>query len=103
MQAASATERLVEPLVFLLCLAFSLLKSHGLMQASSAVGAWMLHLVILKVLLFLLSIPGGIPTLEVACYAGYAFVPVCLSMLASVLAGMFCTLWIGPPHSVFCP
>ncbi len=30
-----------------------------------------MHLVILKVLLFMLSIPGGIPTLEVACYAGY--------------------------------
>ncbi|KAK9840708.1 hypothetical protein WJX84_009926 [Apatococcus fuscideae] len=69
--------------------------------ASSGIGAWILQLVIFKVLLFLLSIPGGIPTLEVACYSGYAFVPVCFSMVASMLAGRY-VYWAVWAYGALC-
>ena len=54
-------------------------------QASSAWGAWLLHTVLLKALLYMLGLAAAVPFLELACYAGYPFVAVCLSMTAGVL------------------
>ena len=57
------------------------------MQASSAWGAWALHLVLLKALLYLLGVAASVPVLELACYAGYPFVAVCMSMAVGVPFG----------------
>ena len=57
------------------------------MQASSAWGAWALHLVLLKALLYLLGVAASVPVLELACYAGYPFVAVCMSMAVGIPFG----------------
>ena len=54
-------------------------------QASHAGGAWLLHTVLLKALLYLLGLAAAVPFLELACYAGYPFVAVCLAMAAAAL------------------
>ncbi len=58
-------------------------------QVSEASAAWLVHWVLLKGVLWVLGIPGAIPFLELAAYAGYAFVPVCVSMLAGLALGEF--------------
>ena len=55
------------------------------MQASSAWAAWLLHTVLLKALLYVLGLAAAVPWLELACYAGYPFVAVCLAMAGGVL------------------
>ena len=60
-------------------------------QVSEASAAWLVHWVLLKGMLWVLGIPGAVPFLELAAYAGYAFVPVCISMLAGLALG-------APPH-----
>ena len=54
---------------------------------SEASAAWLVHWVLLKGVLWVLGIPGAVPFLELAAYAGYAFVPVCVSMLAGLALG----------------
>lgn len=54
---------------------------------SEASAAWLVHWVLLKGMLWVLGIPGAVPFLELAAYAGYAFVPVCISMLAGLALG----------------
>ena len=56
-------------------------------QVSEASAAWLVHWVLLKGVLWVLGIPGAIPFLELAAYAGYAFVPVCVSMIAGLALG----------------
>ena len=56
-------------------------------QVSEASAAWLVHWVLLKGMLWVLGIPGAVPYLELAAYAGYAFVPVCISMLAGLALG----------------
>ncbi|KAK9840959.1 hypothetical protein WJX81_002630 [Elliptochloris bilobata] len=54
---------------------------------SEASAAWLVHWVLLKAVLWVLGIPGAVPFLELAAYAGYVFVPVCVSMLAGLALG----------------
>ena len=61
---------------------------------SEASAAWLVHWVLLKGMLWVLGIPGAVPFLELAAYAGYAFVPVCISMLAGLALGA-----LPPPRS----
>ena len=56
-------------------------------QVSEASAAWLVHWVLLKGALWALGIPGAVPFLELAAYAGYAFVPVCISMVAGLALG----------------
>ena len=60
---------------------------RGGRQVSEASAAWLVHWVLLKGMLWVLGIPGAVPFLELAAYAGYAFVPVCISMLAGLALG----------------
>lgn len=54
---------------------------------SSAVAAWALHTFILKLILWVLGIPGSVPLLELVAYAGYAFTAACFSLLAHLFLG----------------
>jgi len=56
-------------------------------QVSEASAAWLVHWVLLKGVLWALGVPGAVPFLELAAYVGYAFVPVCISMLAGLALG----------------
>ncbi|KAL4424655.1 hypothetical protein ABPG77_002273 [Micractinium sp. CCAP 211/92] len=61
-------------------------KPDTIYNAVSSSGvAWLLHTLLLKVILYMLGIPGAVPLLELAAYAGYAFVPACASLLAQLL------------------
>ncbi|KAL4448647.1 hypothetical protein ABPG75_005866 [Micractinium tetrahymenae] len=52
---------------------------------SSSGIAWLLHTLLLKFILYMLGISGAVPLLELAAYAGYAFVPACASLLVQLL------------------
>ena len=56
-------------------------------QVSSACVAWVAHVVLLKVLLYLMGIPSAVPFLETVAYAGYPFLPVCISALVGAAGG----------------
>lgn len=58
-------------------------------MASRASGAWLLHWMIIKGVLYALGIPSAVPFLELVAYAGYTFVPACLA----VGIGVPCGLW----------
>lgn len=61
-------------------------KPDTIYNAVSSSGvAWLLHTLLLKVILYMLGIPGAVPLLELAAYAGYAFVPACASLLVQLL------------------
>ena len=47
-----------------------------------------MHTVLLKVLLYLMGIPSAVPFLETVAYAGYPFVPVCITALIGAAAGL---------------
>lgn len=57
------------------------------MQASRASGAWLLHWMIIKGVLYALGIPSAVPFLELVAYAGYTFVPACLAVGIGVPCG----------------
>lgn len=67
------------------CYDANLTRVQACLQASHAGGAWLLHTVLLKALLYLLGLAAAVPFLELACYAGYPFVAVCLAMAAAAL------------------
>ena len=46
-----------------------------------------MHLVLLKALLYMLGVSASVPVLELACYAGYPFVAVCMSMAVGIPFG----------------
>lgn len=50
-------------------------------------GAWAVHWVVLKALMYLMGAPSAAPFLELAAYAGYPFVGVCLACLAKLTLG----------------
>jgi hypothetical protein len=54
---------------------------------SGAAAAWGVHIMVLKVILWVLGMPGVVPWLELAAYAGYIFVAASASLLAHVAAG----------------
>lgn len=56
-------------------------------SVSSGSTAWLLHTLLLKVILYLLGIPGAVPILELAAYAGYAFVAACASLAVQLVTG----------------
>lgn len=57
------------------------------LQVSSACAAWAVHVVLLTVLLYLMGIPSAVPFMETVAYAGYPFVPVCVSALVGAIGG----------------
>ena len=57
------------------------------LQASSAVLAWLLHTLVLRIMMAMLGIGSVVPFLELVSYAGYAFVPACGSLLAAMTLG----------------
>ncbi|EFN56097.1 hypothetical protein CHLNCDRAFT_144674 [Chlorella variabilis] len=56
-------------------------------SVSSSGVAWLLHTLLLKVLLYMLGIPGAVPFLELAAYAGYPFAAACASLVAQLVTG----------------
>lgn len=56
-----------------------------LFQVSGAFTGWLVHWVVIKATLYLLSIPSSVPFLEVLAYAGYPFLYACLGLLTSSL------------------
>ena len=70
-----------------LCITAGKHCSSVCLQVSSAVGAWTVHWLILKVMMYILGIPSAVPFLELMAYAGYAFAPVCASMVAGMAFG----------------
>ena len=42
---------------------------------------------LLKALLYFLGVSASVPVLELACYAGYPFVAVCMSMAVGIPFG----------------
>ena len=60
---------------------------------SEGFGAWTVHWVVLKALMYALGTPGAVSFLELAAYSGYPFVAICLTMLAQL------TLGAHAPHS----
>lgn len=62
---------------------------------STGFGAWAVHWVVLKALMYVLGASGAIPFLELASYAGYPFVPACIAMVARMTLGTwgFRTVW----------
>ncbi|GAB4817101.1 hypothetical protein N2152v2_004147 [Parachlorella kessleri] len=55
--------------------------------ASSALLAWLLHTLVLRIMMAMLGIGSVVPFLELVSYAGYAFVPACGSLLAAMTLG----------------
>lgn len=63
-------------------------KPDTIYNAVSSCGvAWLAHTLLLKVILYMLGIPAAVPFLELAAYAGYAFVPACASLLLQLVPG----------------
>jgi len=54
---------------------------------SAAIGAWALHTMVLKLLLWVLGISSSAPLLELAAYAGYPFTAACAGLLARLTLG----------------
>ena len=71
------------------CIAAGVLRfdAHKFSQVSEGFGAWAVHWVVLKALMYALGTSNAIPFLELLAYAGYAFVPICLSLLARLTLG----------------
>ncbi len=57
------------------------------LQVSKGFGAWAVHWMVLKALMYVLGASAAIPFLELASYAGYPFVPACIAMLARMTLG----------------
>ena len=49
------------------------------LQVSSGLSAWTAHLLVLKLVLWLLGVPSAVPFLEALCYTGYPLVLVCIN------------------------
>lgn len=60
---------------------------HGSAQVSSGLTAWTAHLLLLKLVLWLLGVPSAVPLLEAACYTGYPLVLVCINTVIVALLG----------------
>ena len=60
----------------------------GWRQVSGVSVAWMLHAFLVKVILWMLGIPSAVPFLEILSYAGYPFVPICISAALGAGLGM---------------
>ena len=56
-------------------------------QVTEGFGAWAVHWVVLKALMYLMGAPSAAPFLELLAYAGYPFVGVCLACLAKLTLG----------------
>ncbi|KAH7624272.1 putative Protein YIF1B [Nannochloris sp. 'desiccata'] len=54
---------------------------------STAIGAWAVHTVMLKVVLWMLGIGSTAALLELAAYAGYPFVAACIILVANLTLG----------------
>ena len=57
------------------------------MQASSGLTAWTAHLLLLKLVLWLLGVPSAVPLLEAVCYTGYPLVLVNINTIVVALLG----------------
>lgn len=60
------------------------------MQASSGLTAWTAHLLLLKLVLWLLGVPSAVPLLEAVCYTGYPIVLVCINTVVVAVLGKLC-------------
>ena len=56
-------------------------------QVSSGLSAWTAHLLVLKLVLWLLGVPSAVPFLEALCYTGYPLVSVCINTVVVTLLG----------------
>ena len=54
---------------------------------TSAIGAWMVHALMLKMLLWMLGISSTAAFSELTAYAGYPFVVACVVLLAHLVLG----------------
>lgn len=54
---------------------------------SSGLSAWTAHLLVLKLILWLLGVPSAVPFLEALCYTGYPLVLVCINTAVVFLFG----------------
>ncbi|KAA6422860.1 hypothetical protein WJX79_000938 [Trebouxia sp. C0005] len=54
---------------------------------SSGLSAWTAHLLVLKLVLWLLGVPSAVPFLEALCYTGYPLVSVCINTVVVTLLG----------------
>ena len=59
----------------------------GMLQASSGLTAWTAHLLLLKLVLWLLGVPSAVPLLEAVCYTGYPIVLVCINTVVVAVLG----------------
>ncbi len=57
------------------------------LQVSEGFGAWAVHWVVLKALMYALGTPSAVSFLELAAYAGYPFVTICLAQAAQLTLG----------------
>ena len=58
------------------------------LQVSSGLSAWTAHLLVLKLVLWLLGVPSAVPFLEALCYTGYPLVLVCINTVVVFFVGM---------------
>lgn len=63
------------------------------LQVSSGLSAWTAHLLVLKLVLWLLGVPSAVPFLEALCYTGYPLVSVCINTVVVTLLGVYITLY----------
>jgi hypothetical protein len=54
---------------------------------STTIGAWAVHTMMLKLVLWMLGIGSTVALLELAAYAGYPFVAACLILVANLTLG----------------
>lgn len=54
---------------------------------SGAIGAWVVHACLLKILLWVLGIPSAAPLVELSAYAGYAFTAASISLFSHIILG----------------
>ena len=73
-----------------------------LLQVSSGVSAWTAHLLVLKLVLWLLGVPSAVPFLEALCYTGYPLVLVCINTVVVFLFGKHVDVAIPAAVSAVC-
>lgn len=63
--------------------------------------SWVVHLLVAKFVLKAMNLPSSVTWAELFAYTGYAFVPVCLTILLGQLAGKW-GYWAGWMYGSLC-
>lgn len=73
-----------------------------LLQMWSACTAWLVHMLVVKLLMRAMSVPG-IPWVDLAAYTGYAYVQGCIVVGLGYLAGGLWQEHMQACHSTLLP